>query len=109
MGIQITDDGHFTWAIGEPSPMTGCESWSAEYITGTISMTEETITFHQDFWRSKFINACEPDQNVDMEVSPSDITLKFEYDKLYNLFSGEVTWVLRFTNPDGSTFTLYRK
>lgn len=108
-GIRIQGDGRFTWAIAEPSPMTGCESWSAEYITGTVSVTEETITFHQDFWRSKFINACQPDQNVDMEVTPSDITVRYEYDKLYNLLTGEMTWVLKFTNPDGSTFALYQK
>lgn len=109
MGIEFGEDGTFTWAIGEHSPISGCESWSAEYITGTFSVTEETITFHQDYWRSKFVNLCDPTQNVDMEITPSDITLKYEYDKLYNLINGEVTWQLKFTNPDGSTFSFYRK
>lgn len=109
MGIYIAEDGSFVWSIAEPSPMTGCESWSAEYITGAVSVTEETITFHQDYWRSKFINSCDPGQNVDMEITPSDITLKYEYDKLYNLLTGEISWQLKFTNPDGSTFSLYRK
>jgi hypothetical protein len=110
MGISIAENGDFVWAIGEHSPMTGCPSWSAEFITGTINVTDETITFSQEYWRSKFVNSCEPDQNVDMEVTPSDIVLKYEYNKLYNVFTGEVSsWELKFFNPDGSSFSFYRK
>ena len=88
--------------------MTGCESWSAEYITGTASIASDEIIFHQNFWRSKFVNSCDPSQNVDMEVTPSDIPLTFKIEKMYDVFSGEEYWQLKFTNPDGSTFSFFR-
>ena len=99
----------FTWLIAESSPWTGCESYSAEYITGTTTVETNVLTFNQEYWRSKFVNACDPTQNVDMEVDPSPIQLAYEIEKMYNVITGEGYWVLTFTNPDGSKFALYRR
>ncbi len=108
IGLRFDNTLGFTWLIAEHSPMTGCESWSAEYITGTASIASDEIIFHQNFWRSKFVNSCDPSQNVDMEVTPSDIPLTFKIEKMYDVLSGEEYWQLKFTNPDGSTFSFFR-
>lgn len=108
-GLFIDDNGNFVWSIAEQSPMSGCESYSAEYITGKTIITDDVITFNQEYWRSKFINACEPDQNVDIEVETSQIPIRYEIEKMYNVFTGEAVWRLKFTNPDNSVFFLYRK
>lgn len=109
IGLKLTEDGKFLWTIAEPSAIFGCESWSAEYITGQYSSTDQTILLSQDYWRSKFINACDPSQNIDTDLSPFQLTLSYEYIKIENAGTGEVSWRLKFTNPDNSTFTLYRK
>ena len=109
MGIRFHGDGNFTWLIAEHSPWTGCESYSAEYITGTTSVTSNVLTFNQGYWRSKFVNSCDPTQNVDIDVTPSEIPLTYKIEKMYNLFTGEGYWVLTFTNPGGSQFSFYRK
>jgi hypothetical protein len=108
IGILFDDNQNFTWLIAEHSPMTGCESWSSEYITGTTTVAANEITFHPDYWRSKFINSCDPSQNVDTEVTPSDIPLTYKIEKMYNVFSGAEYWELKFTNSDGSTFSYFR-
>ena len=109
MGIYFDGDLNFTWLIAEHSPATGCESYSAEYITGTGTATAETLTFNQDYWRSKFINSCDESQNVDMDIQPSAIILSYKIEKMYNVFTGEGYWALTFTNPDNSTFSFYRR
>lgn len=109
MGIRLNEDMSFTWLIAEHSPVTGCESYSAEYITGTITVSGNQITFNQDYWRSKFINSCDPTQNVDMDVAPSPIILGYEITQKSNLWTGELFWELKFSNPDGSSFSYYRR
>lgn len=109
MGIRFSDDMTFTWLIAEHSPVTGCESYSAEYITGTTALSGDQITFNQDYWRSKFINSCDPTQNVDMDVTPSPIVLRYEIAQKSNLWTGELFWELKFSNPDGSSFSYYRR
>ena len=109
MGIYFDEDLNFTWLIAEHSPVTGCESYSAEYITGTVAATTEVITFNQDYWRSKFINSCDESQNVDMDIEPSAIVLSYTLEKMYHMFTGEEFWELKFRNPDNSTFSFYRR
>lgn len=109
MGIRFSEDMTFTWLIAEHSPVTGCESYSAEYITGTAALSGDQITFNQDYWRSKFINSCDPTQNVDMDVTPSPIVLRYEIAQKSNLWTGELFWELKFSNPDGSNFSYYRR
>ncbi len=108
-GIHFAENGDFTWTIAEQSPMSGCESWSAEYITGTATIAPGMITFNQDYWRSKFINSCDETWNVDTEVSTSVISLPYKIEKMYNVWTYEEYWKLTFTNPDNSTFSYYRR
>jgi len=107
-GIRFDENGTFTWNIAEHSPMVGCESYSAEYITGTATISSDMITFDQDYWRSKFINSCDTSWNVDTEVSTSVIMIPYEISKMYD-FSGNEYWQITFTNPDGSEFSFYRR
>jgi hypothetical protein len=109
VGIRFDENGGFIWTIAEHSPMTGCISYSAEYITGTANIASDKITFDQNFWRSKFINSCDPSQNVDTNVTTFQLELPYTIAKMYNLFTGEQYWAIIFTNPDNSTFSLYRK
>lgn len=108
-GIRFDENGNFTWTAAEHSPSTGCESYSAEYMTGSATVSADRISFDQNYWRSKFINSCDETQNVDIEVAPSVISLPYEIFRLYDMFSGEGYWGLKFTNPDGSTFSYYRR
>ena len=48
-------------------------------------------------------------QNVDITVTPQEIELPYEINRLYDLITGEGYWELKFKNPDGSTFSYYRK
>lgn len=109
MGIRFDEDQKFLWLIAEHSPSTGCESYSAEYITGSTTVETDAITFNQDYWRSKFINSCDPSQNVDMNVMPSPIRLGYKIERMYNVLTYEGYWMLTFTNPDGSRFSFYRR
>jgi hypothetical protein len=108
-GIHIEEDGRFTWIIAEHSPMTGCESYSAEFITGQASIATGTITFQQDYWRSKFVNKCDETQNVDTEVTPTEFVLPYTITKMYDMLTGEQYWELKLRNPDNSTFSFYRR
>lgn len=107
-GIRINENGTFTWNIAESHSMTGCESYSAEYITGTAMISSGVITFNQEYWRSKFVSACDPSWNMDTEVETSVITLPYEITRMYNAFLGKECWKITFINPDGSTFSFYR-
>jgi hypothetical protein len=108
-GIRIEENGHFTWTIAEHSPMTGCESYSAEFITGQATVSSGAISFQQEYWRSKFVNKCDESQNVDTGVTPSEIILPYTINKMYNVLTGEQYWELKLTNPDNSTFSFYRR
>ncbi len=108
MGLHISEDKSYTWTIAEHSPMTGCESYSSEFITGNVTWTDETVMFTEDFWRSRFINSCDASQNVDIDVTPGAMTLSYTITKMFNVSTGAEYWELRFINPDNSTFSLYR-
>jgi hypothetical protein len=109
MGIRFNENGTFTWLIAEHGPMTGCASYSAEYITGNVQHTSDLVIFTQTYWRSKFVNPCDASQNVDMEVTPQQIQLPYTIQRMYNLITGDAYWQLRFSNPDGSSFSFYRR
>lgn len=109
IGIRFHEDGRFTWIIAEISPMMGCVSYSAEYITGSYTSSEDAISFDQDFWKSKFVNRCNESQNVDTEVTPQQIDLPYEITKMHNMWTGESYWMLTFKNPDQTTFSFYRR
>ena len=109
LGIVINDDNSFVWAAAEATPWTGCENFNAEFMKGSVVWDEETITFNQAYWRSKFVNVCDPSQNADLEVETGEIALRYEINKMYNMLTGEAFWQLKFFNPDNSTFSYYRR
>jgi hypothetical protein len=108
-GILIDANNRFTWTAAEHSPFNGCASYSAEYMTGTTAITATKISFDQDYWRSRFVNGCDASQNVDTSVETSVVDLPYEVKRLYDGASVEGYWELKFRNPDGSTFSYYRK
>ncbi|MFD2200822.1 hypothetical protein [Shivajiella indica] len=108
-GLKVSESGKFIWTIAERHHFDpGCISYSAEFITGTIQVTNSLLTFSQDFWKSKFENSCAPDQNVDEQITPGNIPIKYEINRVFNPNSGKVFWELKFTNPDNSTFSYFR-
>ncbi len=108
-GLKIAQNGKFIWTIAERHAFDpNCFSFSAEFITGAITATENQVTFNQDFWRSKFENSCDPEQNSDEEITPGDVPLKYEIIRVYDIFTGRPYWQLKFTNPDNSTFSYFR-
>lgn len=111
MGIRISSNGEFVWTIAENSPPTGCVSYSAEFIKGTVSINDETIVFDQEYWRSKFTNSCDASGEMDIEVDPGQFSFTYEFIKHYNLFSGELLyWEVKFTDTaSDNTFSYYRK
>lgn len=106
-GISINEDGSFTWLIAEHSPWVGCESYSAEYITGNVITYPDMISFDMHYWRSKFINSCDETQNVDTEVEVFELSLPVQLSKV-NLGNGREFWELKFFNSDNTTFSFYR-
>lgn len=107
-GLKINADGSYVWTIAERSPMTGCVSYSAEYITGTLLASGNELAFQENFWRSKFHNACDVEQDVDIEVEPGSMVLRYELDKTYDVFTGEAFWRLKIINADNSSFSYYK-
>ena len=109
-GLKINEDGSYIWTIAEQSPANGeCSSYSAEYITGSLESAANEISFNEDYWRSKFYTSCDPSQNADIEVEPGSMTLRYEINRMYNMFTGEAYWELKLINPDNSFFTYYKK
>ena len=81
---------------------------TAEYILGNVESAEGKLLFSENFWRSRFTTSCDPTQNVDINVEPGSMTLRYELNKQYNLFTGAWFWELKLINPDGSSFSYYR-
>ena len=108
-GLKVSEDGSYVWTIAAHGPLTGCASYNAEHIEGQLTSTETTLSFVEESWRTKFFNSCAPDQNVDMDVQPGGMSLEYEINRTYDVFSGEPSWQLKIFNPDGSFFVYYRK
>jgi hypothetical protein len=107
IGLKVNEDGSYVWTIGQLSPMNGeCYSYSAEYFTGNLTSTSNTVTFNESYWRDKFYNSCDESQNVDWEVEPGTMNLNYEITMEENA-SGKY-WKLKFFNPDNTSFSYYR-
>lgn len=104
-GLKIKSDGKYVWTIAEHSPLTGCASYSAEHITGTIQNGPNQLTFTEERWRSKFYFSCDESQNVDTEVQPGQMTLPAE--TLQETHFGKKYDVLKL-HSGGSSFKYYR-
>jgi hypothetical protein len=109
-GLKINADGSYIWTIAEHGPQAGCgNSYSAEYITGKVTASENNLSFQENYWRSKFYNPCDLSQNVDTDVQPGGMILRYEIERMYDVFTGEPSWQLKIFNPDGTFFTYYRR
>jgi hypothetical protein len=109
-GLKINDDGSYIWTIAEHGPQAGCgNSYSAEYITGKVTASENNLTFQESYWRSKFYNPCDLSQSVDTDVQPGGMILRYQIERMYDVFTGEPSWQLKIFNLDGTSFTYYRR
>jgi hypothetical protein len=109
-GLKIKENGTFIWAIAQRhNTGTNCLSYSAEYIKGRLSHTNNRVTFDKDYWMSKFVNNCDPEQNAEAEVEGGSMTLRYEVKINYHWSSGMPFWELKIYNPDNTSFSLYRK
>ncbi|MGC1240404.1 MAG: hypothetical protein WA874_02390 [Chryseosolibacter sp.] len=108
-GLKIDADGSYVWTIAEHSPVTGCVSYSAEYIIGKLLASGHELSFQESFWRSKFYNACDAEQDVDINIEPGGMVLRYELDKTYDMFTGEAFWRLKIINADNSSFSYYKR
>jgi hypothetical protein len=108
-GLKINADGSYLWTIAEHSPSSPeCVSYSAEYITGNMLASGDELSFAENSWRSKFYNSCDTEQNVDLDVEPGTMVLRYEINRMYNVFTYVEYWQLRIINPDNSSFTYYK-
>jgi hypothetical protein len=104
-GLKIKADGKYVWTIAEPSPMSGCASYSAEHLTGTVQNGPNQLTFTEASWRSKFYFSCDESQNVDIDVQPGQMTLPME--TLQETYFGRKYDVLKLYSG-GTPFKYYR-
>lgn len=107
-GLKLSANGNYIWSIAEKHVDPQCFSYSAEYITGYQTYTPTQIYFTEEFWRSKFVRCCTPEQNVDINITPGTMILRYEINKLHNDLTGEDYWELKLINPDKTSFSYYR-
>jgi hypothetical protein len=107
-GLKIAANGDYIWTIAERGPVLGCGSiYNAEFITGKVTEANAQLTFVQNYWRTKFYNACNLSLNADIEVQTGTDVLRYElYEELRN---GQKNWVLEMFNPGGTSFKMYRR
>jgi uncharacterized lipoprotein NlpE involved in copper resistance len=108
-GLKINEDGNYIWTIAEHGPQSCVNSYSAEYITGKVTASGNNLTFQESYWRTKFYAPCNNDSNVDMDVQPGGMTLQYKIERVYDVFTGEPSWQLKIFNPDGTSFTYYKR
>ena len=109
-GLTISADGKFIWTTVEYFPVSECPSHTADYMTGnTMVLPNNWVTFDINYWQSMFFSSCDSTINVDTGVTPEQVVLNYEINEMYNVFTGERFWELKFHRPDNSTHSLYRK
>jgi hypothetical protein len=109
-GLKIGVDGKFIWTNVQVFPVPECPSHTAEYMTGYAAQLQDNwVTFHLDYWRSMFVSSCDPTMNLDTGVSPELFELRYEINEMFDVFTGERYWELKFFRPDESTYSFYRK
>ena len=108
-GLKIKEGGQYVWTIAEYAPFAGCgKPYSAEYIIGQVSSDGNSLTFQESYWRSYFYNACDESLSTDTDVQPGGMILPYQIYQEHNQ-AGQVYWVLKLTNPSGSSFKYYRR
>jgi hypothetical protein len=110
-GLKITHDGSYIWTIimaHDPIPDCGVP-YDSEYITGQVTAEGNQLQFQESYWRSKAVNPCDASQSADINITPGSMSLRYEISKAYEIGTGEAMWELKFTNPDGTTFSYYKR
>lgn len=109
-GLMISPDGKFIWTNVEYFGVFECPSYTADYMTGnTMVLPNNVVTLNLTYWRSMFFSSCDATLNLDTGVETSPVTLQYEINEMFNVWTGEFFWELKFFRPDNSTFSLYRK
>lgn len=107
-GLKIDAAGNYVWTIAMRHQNVECIAWSAEHLTGHVAADGQSLHFEERTWRSKYVNSCAPDENIDMDVQPGEMILAYTITKEYNVWTGEAFWVLSI-NSGGQVFKLYKK
>lgn len=109
-GLMVGADGKFIWTNVQVFPVGDCPSHTADYMTGSVAVLPNNwISLNIDYWRSMFASSCDPSTNLDTAVTPSTVELQYEINEMFNVFTGERYWELKFFRPDESTYSFYRK
>lgn len=100
-GLQIDDEGNFIWTVVVSTSTGGCQVYTAEYLSGTVVINSDKITFHPKIRRKKYHSVCNPSNNFDRDEDKGSFSVNFKVTDGEN-YNGHEVKVLTLINPDGS-------
>ncbi|AHM61371.1 PKD domain-containing protein [Flammeovirgaceae bacterium 311] len=109
-GLKIAQDGSYIWTIiFAHDPVGSCNvPYSAEYITGNVTLSGNQLQFQENFWRSKFSNPCDTSQDVDTDIDTGSMNLRYEINQVVDVITGNPILELKLFRPDGTYFSYFR-
>jgi len=106
-GIQMQEDGTFIWAVVIDAGNGGCQSYTAQYIKGTISVDGDELTFKPKVKRMKYHSVCEPGNVFDRDEALDSFTKEFSFSTETNYY-GQVVRVITITDENGFNESYYQ-
>ncbi|MER3374874.1 MAG: hypothetical protein RIM83_09600 [Allomuricauda sp.] len=100
-GLQIDGEGNFIWTVMVSTSTGGCQVYTAEYLSGTVVINENKITFLPKVRRKKYHSVCNPGNNFDRDEDKSSFSLNFKVSDGES-YNGNEVKVLTLIHPDGS-------
>ncbi|MDF2157054.1 hypothetical protein [Algoriphagus sp. CAU 1675] len=64
-GIEIFEDGTFSWSTVVSTGVGGCQAYIAEYLEGKVEFVDDQLVFSPDIRRKKYHSSCNPSMNFD--------------------------------------------
>lgn len=104
-GLMISKEGEFIWTTVVDAGNGGCQSFTAEYLKGTVVVEDNSITFYPTVRRKKYHSVCEPGNRFDRNESTNSFTLNYSLSEESN-YSGQHFDVLTLIKPDQSEIKL---